>query len=245
MAYHEGRSAGDFRFASTNWKLIAAARGDDQPEARRALADLCEGYWYPLYAYVRRRGYPADRAQDLVQGFFADLLGRDFLVGLAPEKGKFRSFLLRSLQNYLAKQHVHDHAHKRGGGVAVVSFDLPAAEGRYAYEPAHELTAERLFERRWALTLLDRVIEQLTAEMARDGKTALFERLRPTFLGAGEVATHACIAVELGMTEGAVKAAALRLRRRYRELIRAEVGRTVEDAGDVEAEIRALFAALA
>jgi RNA polymerase sigma-70 factor (ECF subfamily) len=234
----------NLRFATTNWRLIAAAQGVDQPEARQALADLCAGYWYPLYAYLRQRGYPADRAQDLTQGFFASLLARDFLADIAPEKGKFRSFLLRSLQNYLANQHDRDHACKRGGGQATLSIDLPDAEGRYAYEPAHELTAERLFERRWALTLLERVLDQLGAEMASSQKSVLFDRLSPTLMGRGEAASYAEIAVELAMTEGAVKVAAHRLRRRFRELIHEEVGRTVERPEEVDDEIHALFAAL-
>jgi RNA polymerase sigma-70 factor (ECF subfamily) len=244
-------SSGSGRFATTDWRLIAAARGGDVPRARQALGELCAAYWYPLYAYLRRRRHPAEEAQDLTQGLFAHLLEKEraFLAGLGPEKGKFRSFLLTALQHYVADERDRAAARKRGGGRAVfsieIAIDLPGAEGRYAAEPAHDLTPERLFERRWALTLLDRVLDGLGAEMATAGKGALFDRLGPAVLTGGEAASYAEIAAELGMTEGAVKIAAHRLRRRYRELIQAEVARTVERPEEVEDEIRALLAAIA
>ncbi len=216
-------STGDGRFETTDWGLIAIARGGDSPPARRALADLCSSYWYPLYAYIRRLGYPADRAEDLTQGFFAGLLGSDFLDAISPEKGSFRAFLLASLKNYLSNQRDRDVARKRGGGCVTMSIDLPEAEGRYSCEPSHELTAERLFERRWALTLLGRVLERLGIEMVRAGKGPLFDRLRPALLGEGKVAPYRRVAEELTMTEDAVKMAALRLRRRFRELVWQEV----------------------
>jgi RNA polymerase sigma-70 factor (ECF subfamily) len=244
MASQEPVSGRDLRFATTNWKLIAVARGEDLQEARQALSDLCAIYWYPLYAYLRRKGYPADRAQDLTQGLFTKLLEHNFLAGIAPEKGKFRSFLLTALQRYLSNQREWDHARKRGGGVASFSIDGSDAEGRYAYEPVHELTAERLFERRWALTLLEAVLDRLGAEMAKDGKGPLFERLSPALLGKGDEVSYADIAGALGMSEGAVKVAAHRLRRRYRELTREAVARTVDGPEEVEEEIRALFAAM-
>jgi RNA polymerase sigma-70 factor (ECF subfamily) len=238
-------SSGSGRFSTTDWQLIFTARGGDVPQARSAVGVLCAAYWYPLYAYIRRRGHSADQAQDLTQGFFASLLARDFLAGTTPEKGKFRTFLLNSLQNYLANERDRAQARKRGGGHVLFSIDMPDAEGRYAAEPAHALSAERLFERRWALTLLERVLDGLGAEMAESNKSALFERLGPALLAGGEAAPYAEIAIEFGMTEGAVKVAAHRLRRRYRDLIRAEVARTVERADEVDDEIRALFAALA
>ena len=244
IAGHEPGSMGDERFATTNWTLIAAARGEDLPGARRALGDLCAAYWYPLYAYLRRRGHPADRAQDLTQGFFASLLEQDFLEGIAPGAWKFRAFLLRTLQNYLSNRRDHDHALKRGGGRAAFSIDLPDAEGRYAFEPAHVLTAERLFESRWALTLLGHALDRLGTEMAQSDKEPLFDRLGPALLGEGEVAPYAQIAQEMAMSEGAVKVAAHRLRRRFRELIREEVARTVDRPEEVDEEIHALFAAL-
>jgi RNA polymerase sigma-70 factor (ECF subfamily) len=236
---------GDESFETTDWGVIEAARGDDPAPARQALAELCATYWYPLYAYIRRRGYPADRAQDLTQGLFASLLGHDFLSGVDPEKGKFRSFLLAACQNYLRNELDRGRTLKRGGGGATISIDLPDAEGRYACEPAHELTAERLFERRWALTLLDRALQRLGAEMNRSGKGPLFDRLRPALLGDGRGAAYPHVAAELHMTVDAVKMAASRLRRRFRELVREEVSRTVGTAGDVDDEIRELFAVLA
>jgi RNA polymerase sigma-70 factor (ECF subfamily) len=235
---------GDGTFQTTDWGVIEVARGDDPAPARQALADLCATYWYPLYAYIRRRGYPADRAQDLTQGLFASLLGHDFLSGVGPEKGKFRSYLLAACQNYLRNERDRGRTLKRGGGGATISIDLPAAEGRYACEPSHELTAERLFERRWALTLLDRVLQRLGGEMERSGKGPLFERLRPALLGDGRGAAYPGVAAELRMTVDAVKMAALRLRRRFRELIREEVARTVGAEGAVDDEIRELFTAL-
>jgi RNA polymerase sigma-70 factor (ECF subfamily) len=237
---------GGGRFATTSWRLIATARGDDVPEARRALAELCAAYWYPLYSYLRRRGHPAEEAQDLTQGFFARLLERKFLTGLAPEKGKFRSFLLTALQNYVANERERTGARKRGGGRAAFSLDeMHHAEMRYAVGLGFKWSPERLFERNWAHTLLDRVLKELHAEMTRANKAALFERLGVVLLAGGEAAPYAEIAADLGMTEAAVKVAAHRLRRRYRELIRAEVARTVESPDDVDDEIRALFAALA
>jgi DNA-directed RNA polymerase specialized sigma24 family protein len=246
MASRLPGSSGDGWFDTTDWGLIEVAQGGDPVPARQALADLCSTYWYPLYAYIRRRGLPADRAQDLTQGFFASLLGHDFLKTVGPEKGKFRTFLLVACQNYLANQRNRDRAIKRGGGKPLLSIDLPDAEGRYAREPSHSLTAERLFERRWALTLLGCVLDRLGGEMNRSGKGPLFERLRPALLGDGAEAPYAEVAAELGFTTDAVKMAALRLRRRYRELVREEVARTVDGDGDGEFddEIRDLFAAL-
>jgi DNA-directed RNA polymerase specialized sigma24 family protein len=235
---------GDGSFESTDWGLIEVARGGDTLPARQALTELCASYWYPLYAYIRRRGYPADRAQDLTQGFFANLLAREFLESIGPEKGKFRSYLLASCQHYLANERRHDLAQKRGGDRLVFSIDLPDAEQRYACEPFHELTPERLFERRWALTLLERVLQQLGAEASQSGKGALFERLQPALLGDGRDAPYAVTAAALGMTVDAVKMAAFRFRQRFRELVREEVASTVGGGGDVDDEIHELFAAL-
>ena len=238
-------STGDEWFEPTDWGLIEAARSPDSGPARQALANICASYWYPLYAYIRRRGYPADLAQDLTQGFFVNLLRRDFLCTVGPEKGRFRSYLLAACQHYLSNQRDHDRAVKRGGRIVVLSFDLPDAEGRYACEPAHDLTAERLFERRWALTLLERVLGQVGGEMGRAGKGELFDCLKPALLGDGREAPYAEVAARLGMSVDAVKMAALRFRSRFRELIRAEVARTVGPGGDVDEEIRDLFATLA
>ncbi len=237
-------SSGDGGFGSTDWGLIATAREGDSPPARRAMADLCATYWYPLYAFLRRRGYQAAEAQDLTQGLFASLLARDFLHAVGPEKGKFRTYLLACLQNYLANQRDRDRTLKRGGGCVVLSIDLADAEGRFAAEPSHELTAEKIFERRWAITLLGHALERLGTEMVRAGKGRLFDCLRPALLDDGSSAPYSEISDDLGLTEAAVKMAARRIRQRFRKLVREEVACTVADPEEVDDEIRELFAAL-
>ena len=237
-------SPGPLDFQSTRWSMVLAARGGDSAEAREALAALCGAYWYPLYAFVRRKGRDAESARDIVQGFFARLLEKGGLASVDRAKGRFRSFLMASCAHFLANQSDHDRALKRGGGKAPISIDGPAAEGRYGREPAHGLTAERLFERRWATTLLDNVLGAVEAEMTRAGKSRQFEALRPALLGDAERVPYARIAAELGLSEEAARAAAQRLRRLYRERLRQEVARTIGDPAGVEDEIRSLFAAL-
>jgi RNA polymerase sigma-70 factor (ECF subfamily) len=205
------------------------------------MAELCGAYWYPVYAYVRRCGHPADEARDLTQGFFASWLALDPLGSVDPGKGRFRSFLLASCRHYLANHLARERALKRGGGRHALSIDLRDAEGRYVREPSHDLTAERLFDRRWAMALLDQVVARLGDEMRGAGKGALYERIGSALLGPAESTTYARVAEELGMSEGAVRVAAHRLRRRYRELLVEEVGRTVGDPGTVDEEIRDLF----
>jgi len=230
-------------FATTHWSLVVAARGAS-PVAREALAELCRLYWYPLYAYVRRRGHSADEAQDLTQEFFARLLERDDLAGLDPARGRFRAFLLAACRHFLANQNDRAQALKRGGGLRPRSLDLADADRRYAAEPSHEQTPERLFERRWALTLLDRVLQRLRQHYETAGQLVLFERLKGSLAGETDV-PHAESAAALNMTEGAVKVAAHRLRQRYRDLLRDEIARTVAEPAEVDDEVRALFAALA
>jgi RNA polymerase sigma-70 factor (ECF subfamily) len=232
------------RFATTRWGLVLAARGGGDPASRAALEALCALYWYPLYAFVRRKGHDEHEASDLVQGYFARLLEKSDLDAVDPARGKFRSFLLASLGHYLANEHDRRRAARRGGGRRAVSIDRAEAEGRYAVEPAHDLTPERLFERRWALTLLGHALERLEFEMARAGKSRLFAALRPALTAGGERLPYAEVAAELGLTEPAARAAAHRLRGRYRAILREEVGRTVADAAGIDDEIRALFAAL-
>ena len=239
-----GRATPD-EFQTTHWSLVLAARRRESPQAREALAALCATYWYPLYAFIRRRGYDGDRAQDLIQEFFARLLEKDVLATVDPAKGRFRSFLLASCTNFLANCRDRDRARKRGGDRVHVPLDPRDAEGRYRREPADAMTAERLFHRRWALTLLDRVVALLEAEAARTGKAALFDRLKSCLTGERGADHYAAIARDLGTTEAAVKMAALRLRRRYQEVLRAEIARTVADPAEVDDEIRDLFAALA
>jgi RNA polymerase sigma-70 factor (ECF subfamily) len=232
------------QFQTTHWSLVLAARDRAAPQARAALADLCAAYWYPLYAFVRRKGHDPERAADLTQEFFARLLEKDYLRSVDPAKGRFRSFLLAACSHFLANQRDRAAARKRGGGRPPVSIDVRDAEGRYRAEPAHDLTAERLFERRWALTLLDGVLEQLGGEFQRAGKGALYDRLKLVLVGAQEAVSYAQVGRELGMTEAAVKKAAQRLRGRYRELLRERIAATVGDPGQVEDEIRELFAVL-
>ncbi len=229
------------QFELTRWSIVRAARGDE-PEARAALELLCASYWYPVYAFVRRQRQTPHDAQDLTQSFFATLLEKRWLDGVARERGRFRSFLLVSVKHFLANQRDHDRAQKRGGGHRPISLDTSSAEIRYAAEPEDNATPDKIFERRWALTLLERVLSQLRSEMAEGGKQALFDELKPML--AGEQSAYAGIAERLGMTEGAVKVAVHRLRTRYRELIRDEIAQTVGDKNDIDEELRDLMSAL-
>ena len=221
--------------------MLAAGRGPAS-RSREALATLCESYWYPVYAFVRRLGHSAADAEDLTQAFFARLLEKDFVGAADPERGRFRSFLLASVKHFLANERDRETALKRGGGAAVVSLD--DAERRYRREPSHGLTPERAFERRWALTLLERTLAALREEQERAGHAERFTRLKCFLTGEGGAPSHAEVAAELGMTEGAVKVAVHRLRRRYRELLRAEIAETIADPSAVDDELRELFVAL-
>ncbi len=230
-------------FATTRWTLVAAAGRDSTPESRQALAELCEAYWYPLYAFVRRKGHQSAEAQDLTQSFFAELLEKERLQLADPTRGRFRSFLLASLQHFLANQTRHARAVKRGGDRQTLSFDFVQGEERYLHEPSHDLTPERIFERRWATALLDKTVARLRGEFVASDKLALFEQLAP-HLGGDTGASYDQIASQLGMTEGAVKVAVHRLRKRCRELLRAEIAQTVATSEDVEEELRTLFRAV-
>lgn len=230
-------------FATTRWSLVAAAQDPAAPESRQALADLCAAYWYPVYAYVRRRGHDHHRAQDLTQAFFARLLEKNDLADADRTRGRFRSFLLTACQHFLANQHDHAKAKKRGGGRSHVALDFGGADDRYAREPAHDDTPERLFDRRWALDLLDRALAELRTEYEESGRGKLFEALKGTLTGGADAA-YAELARSLDMTEGAVKLAVHRLRQRYRDRLRAAIAETVEKPEDVDEEVRDLFAAL-
>ncbi len=232
-------------FATTQWSLIAAAGDPADPASRAALGQLCEAYWFPVYAYIRRKGHDRAKAEDLTQGFFARLLETNDLAMADRTRGRFRSFLLAACQHFLANAHDAEVALKRGGGRAVLSLDFDSAEGKFTREPAanHE-SAERLFERRWAVELLDRALAELRQEYIQTDRGALFDLLKPTLAGES-TAGYDAIANQLGLTVGAVKVAVHRLRQRYRDRIREVIGRTVADPADVDAEIRDLFAALA
>ena len=224
--------------------MIIAAGQDASPLAHEALETLCRTYWYPLYAFIRREGHSPHDAQDLTQAFFARFLEKNFLGDVHRERGKFRSFLLASLKHFLANEWNRARAQKRGGGQTIIPLDQETTEGRYHLEPRDELTAEKIYERRWALTLLDRVLGRLRDEFVAGGKTAQFEELK-IFLSAGKGSIpYATVAAKLGSTPEAIKVAVHRLRRRYRELLRAEIANTVATPAEVDEEIRYLFRAL-
>lgn len=208
------------------------------------MATLCETYWYPLYAYLRRRGMTADDARDVTQGFLASLLERHDFERLDPNRGRFRAFLLASLQHFLANDAARRRAQKRGGGAAVLPLELDDAEGRYRIEPREPSTPETLYERRWALTVIERVLARLRGEWAEGGRGAEFDELKACLLGEGPPGGYGAIAARLGTTEGAVKTAVHRLRRRFQSQLRQDIGETVSDPADVEDEIRYLIRAL-
>ena len=234
--------AGSSQFPTTRWTLVVAAGDPQRKEARSALVSLCEGYWYPLYAYVRRLGYPPDQAQDLTQEFFIRVLEGRYLDRADPEKGRFRSFILTSLKFFVADEEDRHRAHKRGGGV-LVTLEFSSGEERYQREPAHNETPERIFERRWALSVLDRVVERLRSEFVHHGRPEHFERLKVFLLGQSD-APYAALAREMNTSEGALKVAIHRLRKRYRDLFRQEIADTVADPAEVESELRFLAAVL-
>lgn len=213
--------------------------GDSRsPEAGRSLAVLCESYWFPLYAFIRRTGHSAEDAQDLTQEFFVRLIDKRFLAAADRQKGRFRTFLLTAVKRFLANEYDRAEAKKRGGGQTIVPFE--DLEARYCKELAETLTPERIFERQWALALLNQVLARLQEEMAIKGKAALFEALKEHLTGH-PADGYAATAVRLGMTEGAIKTAAHRLRRRYRKLLKEEIAQTVASPNEIEEEIRYLF----
>lgn len=232
------------RFATTHWSLVVAAGRRSSPRSREALATLCGTYWYPLYACVRAQGYTPHDAQDLTQEFFARLLERNDFAAADRAKGRFRSYLSAALKHFLANARDHARARKRGSGRVPIPLDFATAEGRFSHEPVHTITPDKAFARRWALTLLEQVLAQLREEFVVAGKGEFFDRLKVFLSGEKNAVSHADIAADLKMTEGAVKVAVHRLRRRYRELLRGEIAQTVADPDEIDDEIRELFAAL-
>ena len=229
-------------FSTTHWSLVLAAGAQTCDESRRALACLCALYWYPLYAYARRRGHGADHASDLTQGFFARLLEQKIVRGADPRRGKFRSYLLGAFNHYLSHEWAKAHARKRGGGREPVALDAAAAEARYLLEPAHELTAERLYDRQWATTVLELALRELSRQSAAAGKGRQFDRLKE-FLAGGTGGEYRDAGAELGMAEGAVRVVVHRMRKRYRQLVREQVALTVQSPEQVDEEVAELFAA--
>ncbi|MFZ2280182.1 MAG: sigma-70 family RNA polymerase sigma factor [Prosthecobacter sp.] len=228
-------------FHTTRWSLVLAAQqGGDDTQMHRAMSALCQDYWYPLYAFVRRRGHAPHDAQDLTQAFFLSLL--ETHAAADPARGKFRSYLLGALKNFLANDWHRGQTQKRGGGQRLVEWDALDAEARYALEPAEQSDAETLYDRRWAMELLARAVEKLRAEFAAKGEAETFEVLKGTLSGAGPDREQ--IAQQLGMSEGALKVAIHRLRQSYREVLRAEIAETVDSPEEVDAEMRHLVAVL-
>lgn len=233
------------RFPTTQWSRVATAGGRDDGEAREALSKLCQAYWYPIYAFVRHRGFSPDQAQDRTQDFFAYLLERDLIARADPARGRFRAFLRTVCIRHLAGERDREHAAKRGRGLLQFAIDPLDAERRYALEPAHVMTAERIFDRSWALTLLGRVVDRLRREYDDSGRSDRFEELIAVMTRVPESVPHAEIARRLGTTAGNVRVAVHRLRRRYGVLLREEIAATVDDAAQIDDEIQALFASLA
>lgn len=228
-------------FATTRWSIVFAAKAAHGEPARSALSQLCETYWLPLYAYVRRRVPDVAEAQDLTQAFFAELLEKDFVRVATPDRGRFRAFLLTAFKHFLSKQWDKERAQKRGGGRVPISLDFAAADSAARFEPASNLTAEQLYDRQWALTLLGQVMDRLQAESDQAGKARQFAELKGFLIGDHEGRTFADAARTLGTTEAAAKKAASRLRQRYRELLRAEIADTVSGPEEIEDELRNLL----
>jgi len=233
-------------FATTRWSMVIAAGEHRSAASHTALATLCENYWYPIYAFVRRRGFDIHEAQDITQDFFSRLLEKDVLQAADPERGRFRSFLLASVSNFLANYRDQLRAQKRGGGQTPLSLDMALAEQRYACEPAHQETPEKLFHRRWGVTVLERALQRLRDDYQQNERLPLFDRLKPSLLGEKSVDANRYqdIAAELGMSESAIKVAAHRMRKRFREFLQDEIGQTLASQDDIDDEIRSLFAAL-
>lgn len=235
----------DARFATTHWTVVLAAGSPDSSRYREALETLCRTYWFPLYAYLRRHGDNRHDAAEHTQAFFTKLLEKQSLSTINPHPGKFRSFLLTALKRFVADERERMQAQKRGGGWNEFSLSFDDAEGRYTLQPVDRLSPDKLFERSWALTVLDRVMDRLEAEMAAAEKGQLFDLARAHLCGADDAVPYREVAAKLEMTEGAIKVAVHRMRNRYREILREEIAQTVSRPSDVDEEIRALFATFA
>ena len=232
-------------FATTRWTLVLAAGNSEHPGGAEALEELCRRYWFPLYAFIRRRGYHADLAQDLTQGFFHQLLSRNDLAGLVRGEGKFRSFLLKALTHFLINDHERSTAQKRGGGRTVLSLDDDSCEERYLREPSHDQTPESHFERQWALAMLESALRDLESEQTAAGKGPLFKALKPFLSQEPEPGEYTRLSETLDLAPGTLAVQVHRLRQRYRQIVRAAVADTVEDPREVDAEMRQLLSALA
>lgn len=232
------------KFATTQWSLVIAAGNREHEDSIQALETLCQAYWPPLYAYVRRRVHDSHEAQDLTQAFFERLLEKHYLADASADRGRFRAFLITAFKHFLSKEWDKAKSLKRGGGRAIISLDFASADSQICIEPASGLTAEQLYDKQWAITMLTRVMESLEAEFAAKDKADHFAELKGFILGDHAGTTYAQIANRLNMTEAAAKKAGSRLRRRYRERLREEIGQTVSGPEEIEDEMRNLLAVL-
>src|SRR5688572_24168522 len=232
-------------FVTTRWTVVLSAGRKSSPHSDRALGELCQTYWYPLYAYVRRQGHTKEDAEDLVQAFFAKFLEKNYLEGLSAERGRFRAFLLASLKHFLANEWDKSQRRKRGGGIQHLSLDWQSADERFHLDPPDPSSPDKTFDREWALALLERVIVRLRDECTADGKAGLFDQAKGYLMVVEKTIPYAEAALSLKMDEGAVRVAVHRLRKRYRQLLRDEIAQTLDDPAQVAEELRSLQAALA
>jgi RNA polymerase sigma factor (sigma-70 family) len=228
-------------FTTTHWSIVLNAKDPASPEAAAALEKLCRTYWYPLYVFVRREGYDDAVAKDLTQGFFAKLLEKNYLAGVRPEKGKFRAFLKVSIKHFISDHRDKARAQKRGGGQILVSWDDTSGEDRYRQEPVDLMDAEKLFERRWVLTLLAQAADRLKEEYRAAGKAALFAQLQLFESGGTTLPSYAEVALALALSEGGLRSAVHRMRQRHHQILREEVAQTVDHPADLADEIRHLL----
>ena len=233
------------RFATTSWTQVLAARDAPSSESRQALEGLCKSYWYPLYAFVRRQGHGPEEARDLTQGYFTQLLEKGYLEDFDPSLGRFRVFLKASVKNFLSKERDKAHAWKRGGHAHIVSLSADEVEGRYRYEPADRLTPEEIFERRWALTLLERALGKLRKEFEDGDRGKEFEKLKGYLTGEEIKVPYREVAKELGSSEPAVRTSVHRLRQRFGKILRQEIAETVASPNEVDDEMRHLLRVIA
>lgn len=227
-------------FATTRWSVVLAAQDKASSDSQQALEKLCRTYWYPLYAFVRRQGYSADQAGDFTQGFFVRCLEKDWLAGVSESKGRFRYFLLASMKHFLSNERAKQRAQKRGGDRHIFSLDVQSAETRYTLEPEDNTTPEQLYERQWAMTLLESVLTDLEQQYSKEGKAAQFHVLKSCLLGQSDRLPYQALSVQLGCKEGAARVMVHRLKNRYRDLLRKHIAHTVDAPEEMEAELHHL-----
>ncbi len=237
MQWEAGDLSGEKgQFPPTRWSLVIGAQEGEDEARRRAMGELCEVYWYPLYAYVRRRGLNPSDAEDVTQGFFCELLEKDRVQQFSNVRGKLRAYLLGAIKNYLSDRGKRERAEKRGGGVQPLSLDMASAEDRYAFEPPEFETPEKLFEVRWALTILERAFERVREEYERLGKPEVYEAMKGLLAGDKETSFRE-LGERIGMTEGAARVTLHRMRKLYRRYLEQEISETLAEGEDIEAEL--------